>query len=131
MWAEACDMIAQAEGLQRQFFRLAGPGQTPAAWEPPVDVFENEREILIVAAMPGVSAERVQVTLDKGALVVRGNRALPFDDTGHWVLRLEIPYGAFERRIALPPGRFEIGRPELVQGCLAIRLVKLGPAEKP
>ena len=32
------------------------------AWEPPVDVFEDEREVVIVVAMPGVPAERVQVT---------------------------------------------------------------------
>jgi hypothetical protein len=42
-----------------------------AKWEPPVDVFEDEGEIVIVVAMPGVAAERVQVTQESGTLVVR------------------------------------------------------------
>ena len=41
------------------------------------------------------------------------------------VRQLEIPYGAFERRIPLPPGRLEIGPPELAHGCLVLRLRKL------
>jgi HSP20 family molecular chaperone IbpA len=42
---------------------------------------------------------------------------------------LEIPYGAFERRIPLPQGRLEIGPPELVQGCLTLRLRKIDEAQ--
>ena len=53
MWAEACAMIERAEQLHRQFFR-PGLARAPAAnWEPPVDVFESERELTIVAALPG------------------------------------------------------------------------------
>ena len=58
MWAQACDLIDQAERMHRQFFRLTAPGRSVAVWEPPVDVFEDEREIVIVVAMPGVAAER-------------------------------------------------------------------------
>jgi HSP20 family protein len=41
------------------------------------------------------------------------------------VRQLEIPYGAFERRIPLPPGRLEAGNPELTHGCLVLRLRKI------
>lgn len=123
MWAEACELIDQAERLHRQFFRLAVAA--PAAWEPPIDVFEDEREWVVVVAMPGVAGDRVKVAQDGGELVVRGTRPLPLAHAGHRLRRLEIPYGAFERRIALPPGRFEIGAPELAQGCLVLRLRKL------
>ena len=41
-------------------------------------MFEDEREIVIVVAMPGVAAERVQVRHERGALVMRGVRPLPF-----------------------------------------------------
>jgi HSP20 family molecular chaperone IbpA len=74
--------------------------------------------------MPGVAAERIHVALDGATLVVRGTRTLPFDGTRYRLRQLEIPYGAFERRFALPSGRFEVGRPELVQGCLVLRLGK-------
>jgi HSP20 family molecular chaperone IbpA len=124
MWLQAVELIAEAERLHRQFFRLAAVESAPA-WEPPIDVFEDERELVVVVAMPGVAAERIHVALDGATLVVRGTRALPVDGTRYRLRQLEIPYGAFERRFALPAGRFEVGRPELVQGCLVLRIGKL------
>ena len=128
MWSQACELIGEAERLHRQFFRLAGVGNAPAAWEPPIDVFEDEREMVVVVAMPGVAADRVQITHEGAALIVRGTRPLPLEGTRHRLRQLEIPYGTFERRIALPPGRLEVGRPELDQGCLVLRLKKLAVA---
>jgi HSP20 family protein len=127
MWSQACELIAEAERLHRQFFRLAAVEAAPA-WEPPIDVLEDEREIVVVVAMPGVAAERVQVAHEGGSLVVRGTRPLPFQGARVRLHQLEIPYGAFERRIALPPGNFEVGRPELAQGCLVLRLRKTASA---
>ena len=126
MWAQACDMLEEAERMHRRFFRLAPASATQAAWEPPVDVFEDEREIVIVVAMPGVSAERVHVVHERGTLVVRGERPLPFTGLRLAVRQLEIPYGAFERRIQLPQGRFDVGSPELTHGCLVLRLSRIG-----
>lgn len=124
MWSHACELIAEAERLHRQFFRLAHD-HAPPAWEPPIDVFEDGREIAIVVAMPGVPADRVQVAHEAGTLVVRGTRSLPLEAGRYRLRQLEIPYGAFERRIPLPSGDFEVGRPELSQGCLVLRLRKL------
>ena len=124
MWSQACELIVEAERLHRQFFRLAAVEAAPA-WEPPIDVLEDEREIVVVVAMPGVAAERVQVAHDGASLVVRGTRPLPLQGSRFRLRQLEIPYGAFERRIELPPGNFEVGRPELVQGCLVLRLRKI------
>jgi HSP20 family protein len=125
MWSQACDLIAEAERMHRQFFRLARVSEAPVTWEPPIDVFEDEREIVVVVAMPGVPADRVQVAHEDGALVVRGVRPLPLEGTRFRLRQLEIPYGAFERRIALPAARLEVGPPELVQGCLVLRLRKI------
>ena len=58
MWVEACALIERAERLQREFFR---PAVRRAAWEPPVDVFEDEREVLIVAVLPGVGRDDLEV----------------------------------------------------------------------
>ena len=124
MWAEAFDLLDQADRLHRQFFRLTSQ-RSAACWEPPVDVYEDEREVVVVVAMPGVPAERVEVISEPGTLLVRGTRPLPIAETGHRVRQLEIPYGAFERRIALP-GHLEGSPPEIVQGCLVIRLRKVG-----
>ena len=124
MWAEACDLIDQAERLHRRFFHLNA--RSRVAWEPPVDMFEGDGEVVIVVAMPGVTSDRVQVSHEQAALVVRGERPLPFARQSLAVRQLEIPYGAFERRIPLPAGRFEAAAPELTQGCLLIRLRRIG-----
>ena len=126
MWAQACDLIEQAERMHRRFFRLNATGRTQAAWEPPVDMFEDERELIIVAAMPGVTPERVRVLHEAGTLAIRVERPLPFAGSRVAVRQLEIPYGTFERRIPLPAGRFEVGTPELSHGCLVLRLRRIG-----
>jgi HSP20 family molecular chaperone IbpA len=126
MWSQALDLMDEAERMHRQFFRLTTSSRARMTWQPPLDVFEDEREVVIVVAMPGVPADAVEVVQEPAALIVRGTRPLPLAGSRHAVRQLEIPYGAFERRIALPPGRFEVGKPELVQGCLVLRLAKNG-----
>jgi HSP20 family molecular chaperone IbpA len=126
MWARACALIDESERMHRQFFRLAASERMQAAWEPPADVFEDEREIVIVIALPGVSLERVDVTSEPGALVVRAQRTLRFPSSCHVVRQLEIPYGTFERRIPLPNVRLEAGMRQLTEGCLILTLHKTG-----
>ena len=123
MWAQACDLLQQADRMHRQFFRLTNAQSQ--AWEPPVDVFEDEGEVVVVVAMPGVAPDRVQIVTEPGALTVRGERPLPLG-AGARVLvhRLEIPYGYFERRIPLPHGTWQSMSHELANGCLVLRLRK-------
>jgi HSP20 family molecular chaperone IbpA len=125
MWAQAVDFIEQAGRMHRQFFRLASSPASHALWEPPADVFEDEDEVVVVVALPGVAAERVEVASEPGALLVRAERPLPFVGTRRAVRQLEIPYGCFERRVPLPAGRFEIESNELTHGCLVLRLTRI------
>jgi len=124
MFAQACDLLSQADALHRQFFRLASSTRTQALWEPPADVFEDEREVVIVVAMPGVAAERVEVRREPGVLVVRAQRLPTLGGSRHAVRQLEIPYGTFERRIALPDMQLEADAPQMTHGCLVVRLRK-------
>ena len=125
MWAQACEVLDQADRMHRQFFRPAGYDRPQGMWEPPVDIFEDDTELILVVALPGVPAERIEVTIDNADLVVRAQSRFPFSGTRRVVRRLEIPYGHFERRIRLPDGRYEKGIPELVDGCLTLRLRKI------
>lgn len=126
MWAQACDLLAQAEGMHRRFFRLTASPRAPvASWEPPIDVFEDDSEVVVVVAMPGVVTERVEITSEPGVLVVRAERQQPFSGQRYAVRQLEIPYGSFERRIALPEGRLEAASREMTHGCLIVRLLKV------
>ena len=124
MWAHACEVMAQAERMHQQFFRLATSTREKPSWEPPADIFEDDREVIVMIAMPGVAAERVQVTSEAGVLIVRGERSLPCTNARYAIRQLEIPYGAFERRIPLPGVRLDSAVQQLVDGCFVLRLSK-------
>jgi|HubBroStandDraft_1064217.scaffolds.fasta_scaffold37083_2 HSP20 family protein len=122
MWAEACEALARAERLNRQFFRL-GTRETVPTWEPPVDVLETEDELWIIVALPGVEASQVEIGVSERDLVIAGVRSAPLRRSAA-IHRLEIPQGRFERSIPLPPGRFELMRRDLAHGCLTLVLRK-------
>ncbi len=120
MFAEACALLKQAEQLHRQFFE---PSARAARWEPPVDVFETEAEITIIAALPGVAPEAVRAEMEDATLIISGMRPLPA--AGRHIVRLEIPYGRFERRIVLS-NRLRLSARELQNGCLVLTFDKNG-----
>ena len=125
MWAEACEMLARAERLHRQFFQPArGQARLPT-WEPPADMVETERELLILVALPGVDPDQVEARIENGALLVIGQRTLPSELRDAVFHRLEIPLGRFERRLPLPSGHYEAARRYAVHGCLLVTLRKL------
>ncbi len=124
MWAEACALIKQAEQLHRQFFEPSREGARAARWEPPVDIFETEQQVWIIAALPGVAPEVVRVEIEGPTLIIAGARPLPCKDRDANIIRLEIPYGRFERRIALSP-RLRLAERDLCNGCLVLTFTKL------
>lgn len=125
MWAEACDMLERADRLHRQFFRLGTTGERGPVWEPPVDVYESPEEIGILVALPGVEPKQVQVVINDGTLIITAFRPMPAGDRASVIRRLEIPHGRFERRIELAPGRYELRRREVANGCLLLALGKI------
>jgi HSP20 family protein len=126
MWSEACEMLARAERLHREFFRFTGSIAQQPAWEPPVDILETEREVLVLVALPGVNPDRVEAAVVGDDLVVVGTRVLPAELRTAVIHRLELPQGRFERRVRLPAGRYSDVRRIGVDGCLLITLLKSG-----
>src|SRR3546814_19743687 len=123
MWDEACEMLDRAERLHRQFFvPVPGRARRPA-WEPPLDLLETEDALWIIAALPGVTLEHVEVSVDSGVLIVTGERRLPATLRNAAIHRLEIPLGRFERRLELPTGRYaaETREPSAGAPCLSPR----------
>ena len=98
MWSEALHMLAQAERLHQQAFRPQTAGRLRPSWEPPIDVLETEREVLILAALPGVDVQKVEAVIENGTLVLSGERTVPAEFRTAKIHRLELPQGRFERR---------------------------------
>jgi HSP20 family protein len=124
MWAEACAMLQRVDQMHREFFRPGRAAMQATAWQPPIDVFETAEGLWIVAALPGVEARDIDVAIEQDILGISGIRHLPALARGAAIQRLEIPYGRFERQVRLPAGRYDLGRPEIVNGCLFITLAK-------
>jgi HSP20 family protein len=122
MWAKACEAMERADRLHRQFFHR---GHATPNWEAPCDIFETDNTLTILIALPGVAPEEIKVSLSAGVLMVSGERPLPAEMAQARIHRMEIPHGHFQRRIELPPFRFEISGRHLANGCLMVQLHKL------
>jgi len=119
MWGEALSLLEQADRLHRQFFRVTG-AESVQTWEPPVDVVEAADRLDVHIALPGVSPESITIALEPDAVVVSALRPFPCRETGT-IHRLEIPYGRFERRLALPPqAPIELAAKQLADGVLTL-----------
>ncbi len=121
MLAEAVGLLDDAERLQRQFFRIAPARGTPC-WEPPVDVIDNGHSLTLLVALPGVPPGQFEVRVEGPAIVVQGERSIGASVGSGAIVRLEIPYGRFERRIVLSPGNYRLTDMQLENGCLRIQL---------
>jgi HSP20 family protein len=68
----------------------------------PVNLFENGRELMVVAPMPGVSPEDISIDVtDDGELTVRSAQHGEGQERISYLLR-EWSYGPYERTIELP-----------------------------
>jgi HSP20 family protein len=70
----------------------------------PINLFENDRELILVAPMPGVAPEDISVDVrDDGQVTVRARMHGEGQERIDY-LRREWSYGPFERTIELPRG---------------------------
>jgi HSP20 family protein len=72
-------------------------------WQPRVDVYEMANAILILVEAPGLQLEDLKLHFEPGSLLVEGIRSratLPVEARAALV---EMNYGPFRRRFALPP----------------------------
>ena len=132
MWQRASDLLQQVERIHRNFLQVAAGVQyrsfhgRSAAWEPPVNVVETDESLWVIAALPAVVADRVNVRLEGRELLSAGERPLPKCCTDGELKIWEIPLGRFERRLTVIEERdaLSLGEVSLQDGLLIIELRK-------
>lgn len=67
---------------------------------PAVDIFETEKDVTVIAEMPGVSAKGIDVTLEDDVLTIRGMKASDEKPEGRALL-LEYESGNYQRRFTV------------------------------
>jgi HSP20 family molecular chaperone IbpA len=87
-------------------------------------MFETDDGYRIFVALPGVRLEQVTLLVESRGLVLLTERILPPAMESLRIRRLEIPYGTFERRIELPPGRYRLREQHMADGCLELHLTR-------
>lgn len=71
-------------------------------WMPRVDIKEEGERFLILADLPGVDPNQIEVQMDKGILSIKGERKTESVTEGDRYSRVERAHGVFYRRFALP-----------------------------
>lgn len=71
-------------------------------WVPRVDIKEEANRFVILADLPGVDPQQVEVLMDKGILSIKGERSSETTEQSERFSRIERRYGSFHRRFALP-----------------------------
>ena len=79
---------------------FAEPSARP--WVPPVDISENENELVVKADVPDVKFEDIQVNLENDTLTLKGVRKFEKASDKGGYHRIERSYGSFERSFTVP-----------------------------
>jgi len=131
MWQQAQDLLSEAERIRWSFMESAAAARTDPlyghpSWGPPLNVIETEEAFWVLASLPGVDGEEIEIRLEADFMVISGCRALPEGLKDGRPHVFEIPSGPFERRLRLPQGaKLQIGERTLARGILTIELRKL------
>lgn len=101
------DMLGMNNRLHRMFddffpaMRTLGETEN-GNWNPSVDIFEEENNIVIKAEIPGVDKENISIDVNDGILTLKGEKSLETEEKEEKYYRREMSYGKFERSFRLP-----------------------------
>jgi HSP20 family protein len=71
-------------------------------WEPPLDVEETDKEVLVRAEIPGVKADDLQLSIENHALVISGEKKESEERKESGYVYQERRWGSFRREVSLP-----------------------------
>lgn len=94
----------QRELERKQDISNGNPESTSvtAEWVPAVDIKEEAERYVLLADLPGVSPNSIDVTLENGILTLSGQRATEAKTHREGYKRVERQSGNFHRRFSLP-----------------------------
>ena len=103
-------------------FNVTRMRSSSSLWQPPVDIYESDAELIVFVDVAGIAPERIKLMAEAEMLTITGERKCEITGVTH-VHRLEIEYGQFACRIPLPlPIDVDHTRSEIKDGVLVVRL---------
>jgi len=105
------DPWRRLQQLQREMGSLFDPrlntdddsaSMATSDWVPAVDIKEEDNRFLIIADVPGVEPNDIEVHMENGVLSIKGERREEHKEEKEGYKRIERTYGNFHRRFNLP-----------------------------
>ena len=81
---------------------LAQAGRKPELWSPAVDVYEDEKSIVLKADVPDMDEKALDIHVEDGMLTIKGERNFEKETKDKNFHRVERSFGSFSRSFALP-----------------------------
>ena len=129
-WEEPFERIF--EELERMRRRLQGLVPTPSFAETfPLDLIDEEDELVIRADLPGFRKDEVSVRLDETTLSIQARHKEKRVERAERFYRAERKVGVLRRTLTLPTEvKPETARAKLENGVLEIRVKKAKPRKR-
>jgi HSP20 family protein len=92
--------------MEDMFGRLpAWPwGEREQGWAPAIDMLDRKDEIVLRADLPGLQEKDIEVTVQGGAITIRGERREESEERKEDYYCCERSHGVFARTLPLPTG---------------------------
>ena len=102
-WSPVRDLFHAQSEMNRLLDEFVGrrEGESPALWQPAVDVEENAEGYKVRTELPGLKLEDIKITLADNQLVIRGEKRREEEKKDATYHRVERVYGVFERAFHL------------------------------
>jgi HSP20 family protein len=103
---EPTSLVNEVNKIIEQALRPRVNGDTSnietSQWIPAVDIKEDKNHFIILADLPGVNKNDVNISMENNILTLKGERSETTQEEGNHSFRIERVRGRFYRRFTLP-----------------------------
>src|SRR5436309_16064517 len=97
------DPFRELDSFFENFTEPTGKDQlTAGTFVPPVDVYEDEHNLMLKLEIPGINEEDLDVQVENNTLTVKGERKFEKEEKEENFHRIERRYGSFASSFTLP-----------------------------
>jgi HSP20 family protein len=106
-WDPFREFSTLQDRMNRLFRESYGPegrdeSLTTSQFAPPVDVYEDEHNVVLKVEVPGIDEKDIDVRVENNVLTVHGERKVEKEEKEENFRRVERQYGNFTRTFTLP-----------------------------
>jgi len=104
-WDPFREVVALQNRMNSLFGNLNNETENPlttASFVPAVDVYEDEKKVVLKLEVPGIEEKDLDVSVENHTLTVKGKRKFEKEEKEENFHRIERRYGSFYRAFSLP-----------------------------